>query len=63
MRFMLIGGIDVSGNRYEGQNNHAALVIGKKDAISRIYNKIGMREIHISIEMKGPGTIGSKYHR
>ena len=47
-RFMLIGGIDVSGSRHEGQNNHAALVIGKKDAINRIYNKIGMREIHMS---------------
>ena len=45
---MLIGGIDVSGNRHEGQNNHAALVIGKKDAINRIYNRIGMREIHMN---------------
>ena len=28
---MLIGGIDVSGDRYEGQNNHVALVIGKNE--------------------------------
>ena len=45
---MLIGGIDVSGDRHQGQNNHAALVVGAVDAINRAYNKIGINPIHMS---------------
>lgn len=45
---MLIGGADVSGGEADGQHNHAALVIGKEDAINRIYNRIGISPIHMS---------------
>ena len=44
---MLIGGADVSGGEADGQHNHAALVIGKEDAINRIYNRIGISPIHM----------------
>ena len=45
---MLIGGADVSGGMREGQRNHVALVVGKEDAINRIYNKIRVNPIHMS---------------
>ena len=45
---MLIGGADVSGSKTDGQQNHAALVVGKEDAINRIYNNIGISPIHMS---------------
>ena len=45
---MLIGGADVSGSKTDGQQNHAALVVGKEDAINRIYNSIGISPIHMS---------------
>ena len=45
---MLIGGIDVSGDRHQGQHNHVALVVGKEDAINNAYNKIGISPIHMS---------------
>lgn len=45
---MLIGGADVSGSEADGQQNHAALVVGKKDVINRIYNSIGISPIHMS---------------
>ena len=45
---MLIGGADVSGGEADGQHNHVALVIGKEDAINRIYNRIGISPIHMS---------------
>ena len=45
---MLIGGADVSGGKADGQHNHVALVIGKEDAINRIYNRIGISPIHMS---------------
>ncbi len=45
---MLIGGIDVSGDKHDGQHNHVALVVGKEYAVNRIYNKIGLRAIHMS---------------
>ena len=45
---MLIGGADVSGSKTGGQQNHAALVVGKEDAINRIYNSIGISPIHMS---------------
>lgn len=43
---MLIGGADVSGSKIDGQQNHAALVVGKEDTINRIYNNIGMSYPH-----------------
>ena len=45
---MLIGGADVSGSAADGQHNHVALVVGKEDAINRIYNNIGVKRIHMS---------------
>ena len=45
---MLIGGADVSGCKADGQHNHVPLVIGKEDAINKIYNKIGISPIHMS---------------
>ena len=45
---MLIGGADVSGSKTDGQQNHAPLVVGKEDAINRIYNNIGINPIHMS---------------
>ena len=45
---MLIGGVDVSGDKHQGQHNHAALIVGKEDAINKIYSKIGISPIHMS---------------
>ena len=45
---MLVGGVDVSGDRHQGQHNHVALVVGAEDAITRVYNKIGISPIHMS---------------
>ena len=45
---MLIGGADVSGSNTDGPENHVALVVGKEDEINRIYNKIGVRSIHMN---------------
>ena len=45
---MLVGGVDVSGDRHQGQHNHVALVVGAEDAINRVYNKIGISPIHMS---------------
>ena len=45
---MLIGGVDVSGYKHQGQYNHAALIVGKEDAINKIYSKIGISPIHMS---------------
>ena len=42
-----IGGVDVSGNN-QGQHNHVARIVGKEDAVNRIYNKIGVSPIHMS---------------
>ena len=38
----------MSGDRHGSQHNHAALIIGKEDEISRIYNNIGISPIHMS---------------
>ena len=38
----------MSGGMREGQRNHVALVVGKEDAINRIYNKIRVNPIHMS---------------
>ena len=46
---MLIGGADVSGSNADGPENHVALVVGKEDAINRIYNKIGISPIHMRL--------------
>ena len=45
---MLIGGADVSGTERNGLNGHAALVVGREDAINRVYNAIGVEHIHMS---------------
>lgn len=45
---MLIGGADVSGTERNGLNGHAALVVGREDAINRAYNAIGVEHIHMS---------------
>ena len=45
---MLIGGADVSGSKADGQHNHAALIVGREDAVNRIYNNIGISPIHMS---------------
>lgn len=44
---MLVGGADASGSGADGQQNHVALIVGKEDSINRIYNKIGIRPIHM----------------
>ena len=46
--YMLIGGVDVSGSKADGQQNHVALVVGKEDTINRIYNNVGISAIHMS---------------
>lgn len=46
--YMLIGGIDVSGSKADGQQNYVALVAGKEDAINRIYNNVGVNTIHMN---------------
>lgn len=38
----------MSGSKQGGQHNHAALVVGKEDAINRIYNNIRVSPIHMS---------------
>ena len=45
---MLIGGADVSGSKTDGPHNHAALIVGREDAINRIYKNIGISHIHMS---------------
>lgn len=45
---MLIGGADVSGTEHNGLNSHAAIVVGREDAINRVYNAIGIEHIHMS---------------
>ena len=50
---MLIGGADVSGSKVDGPVNHVALIVGKEDAINRIYKNIGVPSIHMS-DMSDP---------
>ena len=45
---MLLGGVDVSGDKHQGQHNHVALIVGKEDVVNRTYNKIGISPIHMS---------------
>lgn len=45
---MLIGGADVSGSKGDGQQSHAASVIGREGVINRVYNDIGISPIHMS---------------
>ena len=45
---MLLGGADISGTERGGLDNHAALIIGKEEAINRIHNAIGIEHIHMS---------------
>ena len=45
---MLLGGADISGTERNGLDNHAALIIGKEEAINRIHNAIGIEHIHMS---------------
>ena len=45
---MLVGGANVSGTERNGLNSHAALIVGREDAINRVHNAIGIEHIHIS---------------
>lgn len=38
----------MSGTERNGLNNHAALIVGREDAINRIHNAIGIEHIHMS---------------
>ncbi|MGH2612084.1 MAG: hypothetical protein ACRDFB_03420 [Rhabdochlamydiaceae bacterium] len=45
---MLIAGSDVAGNRYDGEHRVIAFVIGTEESINNLYNKIGLKSIHMS---------------
>lgn len=45
---MILAGSDVSGNTVGGgQHRHIAFLVGKEESINTIYNKIGLKEIHM----------------
>lgn len=51
---MLVGGADVSGDKYrqgekrEGERNYIAFLVGTEERIHRIYNDVGINGIHMS---------------
>jgi len=45
---MIVAGSDVAGNRINGQHRVIAFVIGTEESINQLYNKIGLKGIHMS---------------
>lgn len=44
---MLLAGIDVSGDTKLGDARHIGFVVGTEEAVNSLYNKIGLKEIHM----------------